>query len=426
MKKLLTIVLIVSLTISCRKSGSLTNPQNSADYISLVKHSLKDSLSANDYASLDFSHAIRCSVDSLNIYLLRVPLAGKAITGDFLLVKTDVSGQVLKGKFISITKDSKAKASFNGSITYRSLHAGAVRSFNIAKGHIIRLPTIRLNMMETEDPDIEIDGGDLPDVMVVGYISGGGGISYADWYSLMGMLDEGGGYYSPADVGAYAGGGTGSVPTIRIDVDQPENVPAIDVKKYLNCFGSTQSPDATYTVTIATDIPVDGDPSRLFNWSDASPGHTYIELYKNDDASSGLIQQNIGFYPNSSWKVTSGGDVSSKIGDDAGHEYNARYTISVTASQFQSALNTVQGLSTHNYNIAAFNCTDFALAVFNAAGGNLSIPQYQIPGYPNGTTGSNTPQGVYQQLSAMAINGTPNIQTNGNKAYGGTSHGPCN
>ena len=138
------------------------------------------------------------------------------------------------------------------------------------------------------------------------------------------------------------------------------------------------------------------------------------------------MQQNFGFYPNSAWKTAGAGNVGSKIVDNAGHEYNARYTISVTPQQLQAALNTLLASSSRDYNISQFNCTDFALAVFNAGGGNLTIPHYSIPGFPNGSTGSNTPQGLYNQLNTMGGNGNSNVQMPGIKGYGGTSKGPCN
>lgn len=111
--------------------------------------------------------------------------------------------------------------------------------------------------------------------------------------------------------------------------------------------------------------------------------------------------------------------------DNGGHEYNARYTISVTNAQFQAALNAVQTYSSYDYSITTFNCTDFALEVFNAAGGDLYIPKYQIPGFPNGTTGSNTPQGLYNKLDQMAAAGYTGIEKPGVKGYGNYSHGPC-
>lgn len=265
-----------------------------------------------------------------------------------------------------------------------------------------------------------MDGGDLP-LVIVCYTDYGGSISYADWYNLLDMAGDAGGYSS----GYYtpASGGTGTAPTMQVDYESPESKEAIDMTKYLKCFGSTQPASADYTVTICVDLPVDADPSKFFNWSDASPGHTFIELYKNGDG--GLVQQNVGFYPNTSWKTLVGPDkIASKIADDAGHEYQAKYTIAVTGAQFQQAMNAAQAYSTHDYNVAEFNCADFALQVFQAAGGNLSVPQYQITGFPSGD-GSNTPEGVYQAIEGLVLAGNKAAMVNGQKQWVGDSHGAC-
>ncbi len=168
---------------------------------------------------------------------------------------------------------------------------------------------------------------------------------------------------------------------------------------------------------------MDNDPSTFFNWSDASPGHTFIEFYKNDNGN--LIEQNVGFYPNTPWKTVVGPDnIASKIVDDAGHEYQAKYTIAVTAAQFQNALQAAQNYSNFEYNVAAFNCADYALDVFNSAGGNLTVPKFQIPGFPS-DNGSNTPEGVYDAIQSQVQAGKPNAMANGQKQWAGNSHGAC-
>ena len=91
----------------------------------------------------------------------------------------------------------------------------------------------------------------------------------------------------------------------------------------------------------------------------------------------------------------------------------------------RAATNQVRTLEQNAYNLSSFNCTDFALTVFNAAGANLTIPKYQIPAYGS-TSGSNTPQGLYNKLMEMGAAGNTGVQTNGAKGYAGTSHGPCN
>jgi hypothetical protein len=75
-----------------------------------------------------------------------------------------------------------------------------------------------------------------------------------------------------------------------------------------------------------------------------------------------------------------------------------------------------------------FNCTDFALEVFNYVRTPLQIPKYAIPG-GIGTNASNTPQGLYIKLNEMKTNGDPeaaNISLPGVKGWVANSKGPCN
>ncbi len=179
-----------------------------------------------------------------------------------------------------------------------------------------------------------------------------------------------------------------------------------------------------YTVTISADLPTDGHPEIFYDWNQRSPGHAFIELSKSTPY--GGVTQDFGFYPTSSYKLITLDNVnlSSKIVDDGGHEYQARYTISVTSAQFQAAVDAVNN-ARDTYNVGLYNCTDFALDVFNAAGGDLSIPRHAIPGFEVGG-GSNTPQGLYEKISQLKSNGTSGTTTTNNKEYAGPSKGPCN
>lgn len=398
-----------------------TNENESKEYLTLVQSALKDSLNASDYVQLDFNRSLRSDIDSLNLRILRVPLNGEKIEAHFLIVKTDMNGHVYSGRFVSINKDTDNQKTFSGSIRYQSMGGRPIKSYLLKKGKVQSVTNNNITSLKAEEP--VIDGGELPPV-VVSYTPDGGGISYADWYNIVDMAGGYGGYYSPATYTGGGGGGSSSAPVMQVDFEAPESKDAIDVSKYIKCFGTAQPASADYTITICTDLPVDNDPSQFFNWSDASPGHTYIELYKNDNGA--MVQQNFGFYPATSWKTVVGPDnIASKIADDAGHEYQAKFTIQVNAAQFQNAINAVQQYSANPYNVAEYNCADFALNVFRAAGGQLNVPQYQIPGFPS-TDGSNTPEGVYQSIAGLVLGGNSNATANGQKQWVGESHGPCN
>lgn len=119
--------------------------------------------------------------------------------------------------------------------------------------------------------------------------------------------------------------------------------------------------------------------------------------------------------------------MDAKFVDDGMHEYNAAYTKSLTQAEFGSVLNEMRYLKNVQYDIDNYNCTDWALDVFNTAGYGLDIPLYDIPGnYPS--TGTRMPQGIYNKLQQMKSNNdvhAANIQIGFAKAWVANSHGPC-
>ena len=67
------------------------------------------------------------------------------------------------------------------------------------------------------------------------------------------------------------------------------------------------------------------------------------------------------------------GEVNSKIVNDEENKYSAIYSLDVNANQFRSAITKAISLSHNSYNLYVFNCTNYAINVFNAAGGNINI-----------------------------------------------------
>jgi hypothetical protein len=176
------------------------------------------------------------------------------------------------------------------------------------------------------------------------------------------------------------------------------------------------------------DIPVDSDPKKLLNWETESPGHTFLQLKKSNGNKT--VVQNIGFYPGQGWKtLLTNAPVPGKFVDNAQHEYNASLKMGLSPEDFRSTVDHMLELSKHiKYDIDEYNCTDFALDVFNTRriSNQLVIPRYDIPG---GLTanGTNTPQGLYNKLVSMQQAGaeSPNITIPREKRYAGASNGPC-
>lgn len=429
MKKTFLFFWAVCCLFACRKTDDSPNARFSDDsYVERVRASIQDSLSSTDFTNLDFDHAQSVHVDSTHLHMLRVPFSGKDVATDFLLVQTDVDGHPKKGTIVhlSVTEVARGKTAFSGSIAYRNLHGEQGPQYEVHKGKI-QLPTATITLNKAADPidDEGMDGGDLPEVIVYSSYNDGG-YNWAQWYNLLAMLNASGGGGGGSDYGGgnyYSPGGGGGAPTVQIDFEAWANQVAIDVAKFLKCFASLSSTNATYSLSIASDIPVDNDPGAFFNWADQSPGHAYVTLSMTSGGTT--ISQTMGFYPSSPTKATTGNYTQGIVSDNGGHEFNAQYTIAVNATQFQSAMNAVTLYGSFQYIINSFNCTDFALQVFNLGGGGLTIPKYQIPGYAS-ANGSNTPQGLYNAIKALQSGGNAAASAGSGKQYSGSSHGACN
>lgn len=424
MKKV-ALFLLVALTVTACQKRDL--PQTDPD-----QNVLRQNLTQEDFLNIKQSTITRFTNRKTGQQLLRAGFTGKDPNHDFIVFSLDKNGVFLDGKFVHVegkvqpSLKDKNKNVFNGLLETSSLRHTNVVVSTIKEGYVMALhsSTVKVNGVQT---NYECADCTLPEVVVSSSYSNNS-YNWASWLGIWSLFNDwSSNEYLLVDYSGGGGGGGGYTPppAISVDEEMAENKEKIDPKKYMDCFGNVPDAGATCTITISADIPVDGHPEILFDWSQGNPGHAFIELYKLG-SNGALVSQNIGFYPSTGFKVLGGGDVNSKVVDNAGHEYNARYTIPISVGQLQAAINQVNAYSGNSYNMTNFNCVDFAIGVFNAAtAGGISITKQQIPGYPT-PNGSNTPQGLYNRINEMAGWGTPGAQTSGSKAYGGSSKGPCN
>jgi hypothetical protein len=84
-------------------------------------------------------------------------------------------------------------------------------------------------------------------------------------------------------------------------------------------------------------------------------------------------------------------------------------------------------LSHNSYNLYSFNCSNYAIDVFNAAGGNIYIePQYYMPYAISPFISISpvvTPNALYRSIEKKQQSGNNNAILNTSKAK--KSHGPC-
>jgi hypothetical protein len=455
MKTLYTLVLI-TVIVACKKERT-DSPKGIADLtaaefsVQNLKDDLKDSMRAEDFDRLDFTRAIYNRVDSVGLYYLRVPFKGRDVAKEFTLLKLDKSGRIKEGRIIQLDGGVVEAGAgtvkvrrWEGKLSISSLNRRSLMNSAVHKGYIDAFHPV-VNAREA------VYGSDqLPEVVVVAYVSSG--IDYSTWLCLTSLIynSGGGGYVNDGYYGSLDGGGGGSYggtsggsyggtadgsyggsvdQTMLVDVDTYVDHPAIDVGQYLKCFDGIADAGAICEVGIYSDIPVDSDPNKIFDFNTGTPGHTFIQIKKTSADGTRTVAQNIGFYPESGFKTAlTNAPIDAKFVDDGNHEFNAGYTKSLTPDEFRSILTEILYLKNTQYDIDNFNCTDWALDIFNKQGYGLDIPLYDIPGNLP-TTGTSMPQGIYNKLADMKKNNDAHadkIQIGFLKAWVANSNGPCN
>ena len=448
MRHLTFITLTLLLIVSCKKEINNNKPDLSG-YVQNVKAALKDSLTSNDYAALDFNRAVLSKVDSVQLYLLRIPLKGKEIKNDFVIVKTNYDGKVERGKIVNMEGADTAFGnigikSFYGSITISSLKRDLQIQSAINNGYILAFHP-QMNLRTTTEASVyPVYPGMivLPEVIVYSYINTSSGISFSDWYLLQSLFYDSGfgsggmsGYYSSLDGtggggGGYGGGYGGSrdgsmdydVPVIvddmvKIEAEYIYNLPGVDLSKMFKCFDNVPSIGSTYSIRLCSDIPSNSNPNASANFSAASGGHTFLIITKTNGGTS--VTQSFGFYPSSqpSW-IDPFSPVTSTLKDNGAQEINASLEMNLTETQFNTVKQNAISWSTRNYELTDYNCSNYAVDIFNSVRTTpIIIPGYQIvlpgntnpwaPNNPITVTINKSPQMLFSKLQEMKNNNDP-------------------
>ena len=227
----------------------------------------------------------------------------------------------------------------------------------------------------------------------------------------------GGGGEDPLPTGPIGGGGGGGTPPSpgqplpftflkprAISMPGQEGAP-IDLKRYLDCFGAITD-NATYEITVYVDEPYSGSGfGKLF----VDVGHAFVGFKKQYPGTDSYVQQVFGFYPNEPGPEVLAGPVPSKVSSNGSAPYTVSMTYTVTAGQFQRAMDAAQGATGQNYNLVGNNCVNFVFGITNAAG--LPVPQNgtMLPwgggyGYTPGQLGNDLRNNSQNQANTNAGN----------------------
>lgn len=183
----------------------------------------------------------------------------------------------------------------------------------------------------------------------------------------------------------------------------------------LSGFNLVKGDYSTYSITIYVDLPIDDNPNVLFDPKSFYAGHCFIELSKSNPYRT--VRKVVGWYPDHGVVAISGIQTQGLAADDSGHEFQASYRIAVDSIQFEAALQTLKTNQNQNYHISLFNCVDFALLVFNAAGGALELStRYHIP-IIGSRNGDHTPNALFEKIENLQREGVIGAMANYKKNY---------
>lgn len=171
-------------------------------------------------------------------------------------------------------------------------------------------------------------------------------------------------------------------------------VATINVEDRLNCFNNVvDNINTKYKVTLnAQRIDLNSD----------KPGHAFLTIEKSNG--NQIQRLSYGFYPLSGAASATMQPTTSAMGEesnDPNRKSDARYTLYITKTQFNTIISQSIALSKNPYDLNDNNCTHYATDIFN-----LLLPN-------NGQLNNNgflTPDGVYTYLANLKQAGNANVE----------------
>lgn len=209
--------------------------------------------------------------------------------------------------------------------------------------------------------------------------------------------------------GGGGGGGTSTPSATNYLAVAP--IQSINLDDRLDCFSTIpNNSSTTYSITIHVHSARQGYPTYEYWGND--PGHAYITLEKING--SNVQRLSFGFYPKEdTWITPTKNAVASGIGEESSNltrRSDIRLTKEVTSLEFTNAIDKASSSSTKPYDLNDYNCTDFAVEVFNASQSNSS--QLIVP---DSNIGFTTPAGLYKVLDDKRVGGDANVSDAGGK-----------
>jgi hypothetical protein len=413
--------------VSCKKEmGSALEPSQNK-ILQEAKEYLKSKMRDEDFALINWGKSILPqNISKVNVLYLKQLNA----SNDEYIIAVQNNGRWSANYLTLQEMPGNEIGAPSGLISVVSLDKSKNATYRFSNGKIISDQILGSTKKETSAIGKKLDSDEdtLPEVSVRGIRFGGRLI----WLSLYWMIMQEPGYrdlyvnepqrYNPE---LPEGGGGGTTEVIEPEEDKPWINDSINITKIINCFGNVPNTNATYTVKIHSDIPVNSNPDAAVSLGNGSSlgnvGHVFLRLTKTSGAES--VSQVIGFYPrNGMSAITSPmGYVDGVLVNDGRigneHEYNASFALNVSATDFQKVINRVVSNANQQYSLQNFNCAHFALDAFREIYPSLYSQNFNPLGYPLGfgtmfTNVDESPQGLYKSLASMYLNGVSGVEFN--------------
>lgn len=422
------------LLASCQKE-LVKNGKNLA-LIEHLKTALKQRISTTDYQRLDFDSPFFSKAAEQQLYFIRIPFKGKKLSEQFLIVKTDIAGLIEAGRIVQLALQPVTPTlQIKGTITVSDLERKNVLRSSVENGYITALHPGRYSRayLEPSDPDLVVvfDNSIQPDYSYYTSLN-----SFFSDYATGTSFSTGTTYYSSLDVYAsnYYNGTMvsnsssqhssqdGVYAPVEEDLIEFEREyiyhnPGYDIIKLFNCFDNVPSAGATYSIKLCTDVPSNDHPEAISVSGGISAGHAFVIITKKNGSAS--VIQSFGFYPQELSHLDPLQYFASELLDNGFSEINASIDMNVSENQFKIIKSTAIRNASKSYNMSEYNCTNFAMDIFNSVRQNpLIIDPYivylpsntnlwGVSSEPNRISISKSPQMVFRKLQEMKNSGGP-------------------
>ncbi len=464
--KRLSILLLTSLTLACKKDRPVENITKESPSVNLSLAAAKTWVYSQTRAAKDtmnWSHASFLSTDKGTT--LQVMLPGKpemdGIKGyQKLIVHKDRQSGQIQGKLLDYLYDAHnlqtAKQTnrqanpeaFTGSLFIHDLNGKLEGGYLLSEGKKIGLisPDTSLAKRRKAIPAQSNSRSSSTDkkISAIHIIEHQYWIesSYVDAYGVftvhaqcitvytfyddgMGSLPYPGipGYENGNEWEYYSGGG-GSYSPPPPPAPEMSNLPGeegakTDPKKMTKCFDDIPDQGATVNIKVYIQEPF---PGHTYNVGPNSVGHVAIGITKTNGNQS--VTQVMGFYPDASGAGRY--SAPSKILDNGGDlEYNVSASYTIGTDQLKNILAAINNPPA-KYHAMEYNCTNFVFDALKSGGVNLPDPTVTVGlPTPGGYSNAMTPAGLSQAYRIMLYN-NPNSKITIDTSTTPNSKGPCN